>query len=202
MPISIQKHTTDKIIRESLKIKLIETYKNDSHIKIIDELGVDHGTNRVDIAVVNGFIHGYEIKSDKDTLLRLPDQMTAYNSIFDKVTLVVGKTHLLEALNIIPDWWGIILAKPSEDGSVVFNTIREAYKNSEQDELSMAKLLWRNEALNILEKRNAAKGLRSKPRRFIYEKLATILDKETLGNEIRNTFLFSRPGWRADLVSL
>jgi hypothetical protein len=65
-------------------------------VRIIEELGVVHGKSRIDIAVINGLMHGYEIKSDKDTLQRLPEQMNMYNSVFNKVTLVVGKIIYLE----------------------------------------------------------------------------------------------------------
>ena len=67
------------------------SHKRDKKVRIIEELGVKHGTARVDIAVVNGIMHGYEIKSDKDTLQRLPRQISTFNPIFDQLTLVVGK---------------------------------------------------------------------------------------------------------------
>ena len=54
---------------------------------VIDELGIMHGKARVDIAVINGSIHGYEIKSSMDTLKRLPRQMAAYDSCFQNVKL-------------------------------------------------------------------------------------------------------------------
>jgi hypothetical protein len=55
-------------------------------IIIIDELGLCRGTVRVDIAVVNGVLKGYEIKGDQDTLRRLASQAATYNRIFDTMT--------------------------------------------------------------------------------------------------------------------
>ena len=98
--------TNDLIIRSALKEDLRRRYARNKKLRIIEELGVQHGTARIDIAVVNGTMHGYEIKSDQDTLKRLPEQMDIFNSVFDKMTLIVGKNHLYEAINIVPDWGG------------------------------------------------------------------------------------------------
>ncbi len=189
--------TNDKLIRVALKATLEEKHRNDLKLKIIEELGLEHGESRIDIAVVNGVMHGYEIKSDLDDLLRLKKQMPIYNSVFDEITLVVGKSHLHEAINLVPEWWGITIAKVGDDNSMIFNCIREPQKNIGQDSFSMAKLLWRNEALDLLEGIGEDKGLRSKPRNDIYQKLSSVLDKQTLGDKIRETIFF-RKDWRSD----
>lgn len=189
--------TNDMIIRYALKRELINHHKKDKKVRIIEELGVQHGDARVDIAIVNGIMHGYEIKSDQDTLRRLPEQINIFNSVFDKITLIVGKNHLYQAIKIIPEWWGVTIAKIGNNGSVLFNVIREEEFNKDQNSISIARLLWREEALNILEKNNKAKGFYSKPRSFIYEKLANILDQKTLNKEVRET-LFLRTDWRPE----
>jgi len=188
--------TNDVIIRSALKKKLANHHV-DRKERIIEELGIRHGTARIDIAVVNGTMHGYEIKSDQDTLQRLPEQMDEFNTVFDKLTLVVGKRHLYNAINIIPDWWGIMVARIDANNEVVFYTIREAEDNKEQIGISIARLLWREEALQILEEQNKATGFRSKPRDLIYERLASVLDTETLKERVRYTLLVSREDWRS-----
>jgi len=189
--------TNDITIRSALKKYLTNRHAQDEKVRIIEELGVQHGTARVDIAVVNGIMHGYEIKSDQDTLQRLPGQMEVFNSVFDKITLVVGKNHLYQAINMVPEWWGIIVAKINNNGSVIFNLIRGEEFNKNQDSVSVARLLWREEALRILEKNNEANGFYSKPRDFIYEKLASVLDQEALSEEVRER-IFLRTDWRPD----
>lgn len=189
--------TNDLIIRSALKEILENRHAKDEKVRIIEELGVQHGTARVDIAVVNGIMHGYEIKSDQDTLQRLPEQIDIFNSVFDKMTLVVGKKHLHEAINIVPDWWGIIVAKINTNSPVIFNLIREGELNQGQDSVSVARLLWRQEALNILREKGEAKGFYSKPRDSIYEKLALVLDQKTLRDKVRETIFF-RADWRPD----
>ena len=48
----------------------------------VNELGLNHGRFRADIAVMNGKLVGYEIKTDQDTLVRLPAQIDGYNEVF------------------------------------------------------------------------------------------------------------------------
>jgi hypothetical protein len=189
--------TNDRIIRAALKVELEKLHAGDDKLRIVEEFGIEHGAIRIDIAVVNGLLHGYEIKSDRDTLLRLPEQMDAYNSVFDQVTLVVGKQHLYDAINLVPDWWGITIAKFGSDGSVVLNRIREAGNNAEQRSISIARLLWRSEALQILEDVGKADGLRSKPRELIYDRLCALFDLARLEDRVREV-LFFREDWRSD----
>lgn len=191
--------TNDRMIRTALKEKLEESYGSLKNTKIIEELGLTHGEARIDIAVVNGVIHGYELKSDKDTLKRLPGQIEVYNTVLDRVTLVVGKNHLHEAIKIVPDWWGITIAKIVDSNNAVsFCKIREAEQNKNQNSAAVAALLWREEALEILEKIGQDKGMRSKNRKAIYERLAEVLDKKTLKEIVREQ-LRSRLNWRAEL---
>lgn len=191
--------TCDKLIRTALKQNLEVDHKGESHIKIIEELGLTHGAVRVDIAVVNGILHGYELKSDLDTLNRLPEQMKVYNSVLDKITLIVGKHHLHSAIKVVPDWWGISVAKILKPyGKIVIYNIREPEDNPLQDSVAIAKLLWREEALDILEQLNQADGVRSKRRQIIYERLAKVLDQKTLREKVRDR-LFFRTNWRSVL---
>jgi len=194
---SIEIPTYDKLIRTALKEKLENYGEPTASTTIIDELGVLHGEARIDLAVIDeGLIHGYELKSDVDSLSRLPEQMRIYNSVFSKLTLVVGKKHILEAIKIIPEWWGITVAKISnENDTVLLYNIREADLNPIQDSISIARLLWKEEAISILEDVNKAYGIRSKARDFIYERLAEVFDKETLSTKV-NECLCARRDWR------
>ncbi len=106
-----------------------------------------HGAARVDVAVVNGSLHGYELKSDSDSLGRLARQAHVYSSVLDRVTLVAGRRHLEEAMGLVPYWWGVQVAEMKPRGSVLFSSVRRARKNPSQDPVSVAKLLWREEAL-------------------------------------------------------
>ncbi|MCK4553491.1 sce7726 family protein [Candidatus Parcubacteria bacterium] len=191
--------TNDQDIRVALRKILDKSCQEEPNTKIIEELGITHGAARVDIAVVNGDIHGYELKSDKDTLNRLPGQIEIYNSVLDRVTLVVGKNHLHEAVKIIPEWWGITIAKIiNYDQTVSLYNIREPKQNPKPDYIAIAALLWREEALSILEELNKADGVRSKTRSIIYGRLAKELTGQKLKERVREC-LRTRTNWRSDL---
>lgn len=189
--------TNDQMIRSSFLRILENKHKNDKKVRIIEELGINHGDGRVDIAVINGVMHGYEIKSDKDTLKRLPEQIKSYNSVFDKITLIVSKNHLYNAIKIIPDYWGIILVKTNKNNKLIFQTIRKDELNKQQDKLSVARLLWKQEAIKILEEENEAKGFYSKNKESIYYKLLNVLNKKSLNQKVRET-IFHRLDWRLE----
>src|SRR5260370_42274175 len=108
-----------------------------------------------------------------------------------------GKQKMYEGINLVSDWWGILIAKVGPDSSVVFNCIREGKENLSRRNVSIARLVWRGEALRILEEAGEAGGLRSKPRELIYEKLSSIFDQEILEEKVRNV-LFFREDWRSD----
>jgi hypothetical protein len=188
--------TKDREIRQELVRRLEIAYEDDPEHKIVEELGINHGSVRADIAVINGLMDCYEIKSDRDTLQRLPDQITAYNAVFDKVTLVVGFAHLYEALEMIPDYWGVTIAKTDKNDAVVLSEIREANLNTNKDKDSIARLLWREEALRILKQKQQDAGVRSKPKAVIYERLTSTLEVEELSSIVRQS-LCSRPMWRS-----
>lgn len=178
--------TNDKIIRHSLKEILLKDHQNEQNTVITEELNLRHGEVRIDVAVVNGIIHGYELKSDLDTLGRLPSQMNVYNSVLDQVTIVVGKNHLHHAFRAIPDWWGVMVAKIIDiEGEVQLLPIREARDNPYKDSLSVARLLLKEEAVMILEEIGKAKDLRTKSREFVYEYLVQTFNQADLRKKIR-----------------
>jgi len=189
--------TNDKVIRLALWEVLEKKHAKDKELRIIDELGVQHGSVRIDIAVINGIMHGYEIKSDRDTLARLPAQIEAYNAIFDQVTIVVGTKHFIDASKMIPDWWGIETAHIDEDESVFFNQIRKPAENPGQNNIAIARLLWRQEALDKLENLGKAEGVRSKPREVVYERLVSSIELKPLKQYVRSVLHSSRQDWRS-----
>ncbi len=186
----------DYQIRIALRRLLAEQFSVDSETLILDELGLRHGAARIDLAVVNGTLDGYEIKSDLDTLNRLPNQVRIYNSVLDRVTLVVGARHIDKAERIIPEWWGITLVKKERRGPPLFLEIREPGDNPSPDPSSIAKLLWRDEALSLLGEISIADGFRSKRRAVIYARLAEVVPLDMLRAKVRQQLKY-RTDWRS-----
>ncbi len=60
----------DSDIRAVLRSRLFLKHPDEADTVVIEELGLCRGQVRVDVAVVNGLLHGYEIKSDRDSLRR------------------------------------------------------------------------------------------------------------------------------------
>ncbi|KGP89948.1 hypothetical protein N780_07630 [Pontibacillus chungwhensis BH030062] len=186
------KKLKDQDIRKILFNYLHEKHSDDS--RIINELGVLHGQSRVDVAVVNGNLHGYEIKSESDTLDRLISQMEDYNKVFDTVTLVIQRTHLNKIRGIIPKWWGIKLVTYFNN-KYHLRTIRKGKQNPSLSTESICYFLWREEALDILKNKGLQKGYLSKPREEIYIKLCESLDDKELKDIICQK-LKHRENWR------
>lgn len=186
----------DQDVRDSVWRWLEATHQGDPDTLMVDELGILNGTTRIDIAVINGQTEGYELKSERDTLERLPTQRDLYNKVIDRITLVVAENHWSAAMKIIPDWWGLAIAS-SCGQAVTLARERPPKMNPQLDAGALASLLWRDEALSILENYGLSRGVKSKPREVLYSRLALALDLDVLRAEIRIA-LKARKGWRAD----
>src|SRR5260370_10631670 len=100
----------DAELRNATRQALLAQHMGDAETGIFDELGIQQGLARIDLAVVNGELNGFELKSDRDTLARLPEQAESYGRVFDRVTLVVEERHVRGAVDLVPDWWGVRVA--------------------------------------------------------------------------------------------
>ena len=185
----------DRDVRRALHHKVLKEHHGDGDTLVVDELGLRHGICRVDIAVINGYLHEFEIKSDSDTLERLPNQVASYNAVLDRATLVVGERHVERARAGIPDWWGIKVVTAGPRGGIDFDSIRPAKLNTAIDAVALAELLWRSEAEEILRASGASQRLLRKPRAALYERLAEEFELNVLRGLIRQR-LKARATWR------
>jgi hypothetical protein len=175
----------DAIIRPFLRTQIL-AYQNDSaDTVVIEELGICRGQVRVDMAAVNGMIHGYEIKSDRDSLSRLYGQVYLYGKVLDQATLVVGEFHKVEVLDMVPEWWGII-SMFDETENPSFYSLRDPKKNPNRDPRSLVELLWRDDALALLEQKNVAQGLRDKTRSVLWDKVCEHYTLDEISTAVRH----------------
>lgn len=94
-----------------------------------------------DAVVFNGTSTVYEIKTELDSLQRLPDQLTAYRSVFDKIYVVTHEAGIEAVLRTAPDTVGVLhltkrgsLTEVRASGSnanhvspdAIFNTLRRS----------------------------------------------------------------------------
>ncbi len=188
--------TKDAEIRHQLKEEINHKFANTDSI-VINELDVCNGTARIDIAVINCALHGYEIKSDKDTLERLPKQMEAYNRFFDYITVVCGQKHLEEISKRIPEYWGISEAIQQSD-AVFINSIRKPKQNEEIEAKALLQMLWRNEILFVLKQLDCNKQIFKYPKFNLVQFLINNMKLEDIQSYVR-VCLKARPlDWRPD----
>lgn len=185
----------DADVRRVLRRWLSAMYGGDANTLIVEELGLCSGSVRADMAVVNGSLKGYEIKSERDRLDRLFAQAEIYSRVFDTVTIVVADRHLKPTKSLVPAWWGIDLVTPLGESDVIIQPLRKESANPEVDPSALVQLLWRDEALGFLASR-AIPLPRKKSRQNIWNCLVANLSLSELRTGVRAS-LKSRTRWRA-----
>jgi hypothetical protein len=182
----------DPCIRQLLRNTELSKYQLDQNSRVVEELSIPAAKARIDIAVINGHMHGYEIKSAADNLQRLPHQIEAYNKVFDFLAIVTEEKYHSRILNIIPEWVGLYVCT----GRNEIIQIRPSAINQNQDSFFLAKLLWRDELMEVLSENNIK--FRKKDRNWILcETLATNINTPDLSNIVRGK-LKARVNWKSD----
>lgn len=136
-------------IRLALRCWVKEKFKTNQNDILIDELGFSNkdpnssvdSSFRADLALANGRLVGFEIKSEKDSLKRWVSQMTAYLNVFDEVWLCVHGKHLESALTITPKSIGVIVVDNFESLTLVRVAKNQTFNNA----YDLSGLLWRDE---------------------------------------------------------
>lgn len=74
---------------------------------LISEMVVDNWARRADVVLANGKLSAFEIKSDLDSLARLPGQLETYRNFFERVIVVITPRFLKRTEEIVPEGIGI-----------------------------------------------------------------------------------------------
>lgn len=191
--------TSDSDIRTALYKKRFRYQKSSPNTLIINELGLVHARCRVDVAVINGCIHGYEIKSAQDSLVRLNGQIDIYRRALQKVTVVADQKHLSKVMVSVPDWCGVIEATQGVRGGIQLQTIRTAIINPDTDPILLAHLLWRSEVLELLTKIGYSPKELRRSRKELYKTLCEVMTIRDITDAIRD-FMKHRHSWRDHLT--
>ncbi len=191
--------SSDAEIRVALRTKYLRHERSRADTLIVDELGLAHAKSRVDLAVINGFIHGYEIKSAKDNLDRLGTQIHVYRQTLQKLTVVAARRHVAEVLDRVPDWCGVLEVKQGPRGGISFDECREASLNPDVDPVMLAHLLWRPEVVQILHGLGYENRALRQPRLELYRMLCQSVSVDELTSFI-GSFMSRRSTWRGHPV--
>ena len=175
------KRANDPDVRALLR-EYLESIHEGTGTVLLEELGLCQGDVRVDVAAVNGELSGYEIKSPSDTLARFPNQCRIYSKVVDRAWLVAPAKTLAAAR--VPEWWGQIAIFELEN-RLALRVIKDANLNPSPDSLSIAKLLWRDEALECLRNAGRARGVMTKSRKVIWKRLIECVALDDLRATVR-----------------
>jgi hypothetical protein len=138
--------SAEATVRRALRDRLLSQLSGPR--ETIEEFWVPRSNERADLVVVGGSLDAFEIKTDRDTLRRLPRQVDAYGRLFDRCTAVVAAKHLDGASDLLPEWWGITLIGEGETPR--FEEKRGAQANPRIDPQTLVRLLWRDDAVAAL----------------------------------------------------
>lgn len=190
-----QEDTTDSDIRVAFHAKYLRRAKSRPGTLVVDELGLAHAKSRVDVAVIGDCVHGYEIKSDRDTLDRLPLQLETYRRSLQKVTIVAAQKHISRVLASVPEWCGVIAVSTGPRGGMCFAVLRNARKNPEAEGVMLAHLLWRTEVVQVLTQLGIGDRQLQRPRKELYSMLCERMPLKELGALI-GPVMAQREAWR------
>lgn len=66
------------------------------------------GKSKADVVIINGTSTAYEIKSERDSIARLPKQIDDYRRHFSRVVVVTSLNHLPKVADLVPADVGIL----------------------------------------------------------------------------------------------
>ena len=67
------------------------------------------GACKADLAILNGTATVYEIKSERDSLARLANQIDNYKKVFAKVYVIASEGHVTGVLDTVPNGIGVMM---------------------------------------------------------------------------------------------
>jgi len=86
------------------------------------------GSSRADIVILNGTATVYEIKSERDSLARLANQVRNYQRVFASVNVIASEGHVKGVLDVVPDDVGVMCLT----SRYRISTIRDAIDDPER----------------------------------------------------------------------
>ena len=177
-------HLDDKLIRTNLISRL-----NNQKTKpkaIIEELHVHNGNAIADVVALYKEAHCFEIKGDNDKIERAVKQGRYYNLSFRKITLVTTTKHFVKAIEVLPEFWGIMVAERKDD-KILLKYSRRAKDNPNFSKSLALLILWKSEMLTLVKQNNTK--VQNKSRKLLAKLIAYSKKKEELSYNISSTLI-------------
>lgn len=181
---------------QKIRIALKEQLRKRKIPLIVEEFELFNGQSRIDLFIYDQFFTGIEIKSERDTLIRLPNQIETYNRYLEKIEIIVGSKHLSKVTDLVPKWWGVTSVN-SNGENISFKTQREARLNPLFRPESLLEFLWKDEMVELLTLYGYHKGIKSQCRYDLRDFARNFVSHKELKFFVFD-FMQRRMNWRSD----
>lgn len=104
--LKIEGHRDEYIYRAAISQKVLMGTHSLRTASMLNEFRV--GSCKADLVILNGTATVYEIKSERDSLARLANQIENYKRVFAKVNVIASEGHIEGVLDTIPDDVGVM----------------------------------------------------------------------------------------------
>lgn len=148
------------------------------------------GVCRADLVVLNGTSTAYEIKSERDSLARLANQLENYRRVFATVNVLASPSHVPHVLAVAPEDVGVLALS----SRYTIHTVRAALNVPERTSpLAILDALRANEAVSILDALGIDRPLVANTRlRTVLKEAFAGLDPAVVHNQMVQTLRSSR----------
>lgn len=140
-----KEYRTEYFYKNTLLNKLLFKNHNYNSTSVLTELPI--GNAKADFIMINGKAVVYEIKTELDNLDRLQCQIEDYYRAFTEVVIVTHSDYIERAINLVPEYVGIIELTKRQ----ALKTIRKAIIHADElDATTIFKVLRKKEFESIL----------------------------------------------------
>lgn len=169
---------------------LFEYYEaGGTRLRFFEEFRMGRKTRADAVLVTETELIGFEFKSDRDTLARLPHQVGDYERFCDRNYLVTGLKFRDRAPEEIPAHWGIYCVYLDENETLCLECLRKAQENKKRMRLhNQLRLLWRSELIPIIKKYRLG-AVSTKNKLELVRTMEHNLSKEIQKSELTNALL-------------
>ena len=119
-------HRDEYIYRAAITKKILMGTHSLRTASMLNEFRV--GNCKADLVILNGTATVYEIKSERDSLVRLANQVESYKQVFAKVNVIASEGHIDGVLNTTPEDVGVM----SLSKHYRITSVREAVSSPER----------------------------------------------------------------------
>jgi hypothetical protein len=184
----------DEDVRRAMTVAVSQRMAQRPHV-LVPEVEVRWSVPaRLDALLVADRISGFEIKSDVDSLSRLPRQVEAYGMVVERATLVVGERHRAAASALVPAWWNIWVARWRGD-EVAIRQVRGGRLNPSIDSLAVTSFLSRDDLVEALRARGHSRLSSMSVDQLRLSVASELGRKETL--KYARATMLARQDWRS-----